>query len=126
VRTARSRDTSDSQPDQGSGGKELAGEPDVNAGDIDLEGDMILGDLEAEITVDAQVTTVPSTSPPRFDACASSIRSDAEDIVTGGYFSHPVFNCSLTIKVAANPRSSKWHNEAKGFKSRSEHKCLEP
>lgn len=82
MRTARSRATSDSQPSQGSG-KGLAGEPDVNAGDIDVEGDMILGDLEAEITVDARVTTVPSASPSRFDACASSIRSDADDIVTG-------------------------------------------
>ena len=91
VRTARSRATSDSQPVQGSGGKELAGEPDVNAGDIDVEGDMILGDLEAELTVDARVTTVQPASPSRFDACASSIRSDADDIVTGGYSSHPVF-----------------------------------
>lgn len=58
-------------------------EPDLHAGDLEVEGDMILGDLEPEMTV--SVPVVPIQPQPTYNIGAASIRSDVHEIATGGY-----------------------------------------
>ncbi len=88
VRTSRSKDSSDLRVDQGSGGRAL--EPEINVGDADVEGDMILGDLEPEVVgADIRAPPVPVMKSSRFNPCVNAIRGDVEEILAGIYFSLP-------------------------------------
>ena len=91
VRTVRDRNNDDVPPNIEPGEKIPALEPDLIAGDIEVEGDMILGDLEPEMAVsDAQMPIVSLQPQLKYNTGADSIRSDIDDIV-GGSSSFPGF-----------------------------------
>lgn len=86
VRTVRDRNNNGVLLNKESGERDPVLESDLNAADIEVEGDMILGDLEPELTVsDARMPIAPLQPQPRYNTGADSIRSDVDGIVTGGY-----------------------------------------
>jgi hypothetical protein len=103
VRTSHNKKDSESEINQRTDtGFDQYGK-DVDAGfeqdgkDVDVEGDMILGDLEAEMNatdMDASIASLTSNSKPRHNERA--IRQDISDIVNGilssiNQFLHPTF-----------------------------------
>lgn len=67
----------------GSGERDPVSKPDLHVGDLEVEGDMILGDLEPEMTV--SVPIMPIQPQPTCNTGVASIRNDVDEIVTGGY-----------------------------------------
>ncbi|KAJ3507632.1 hypothetical protein NLJ89_g6192 [Agrocybe chaxingu] len=85
VRTTHSRKNSEVKLDKQPAKHDAEFNQDAGAGDVDVEGDMILGDLEPETTSDAKASTasVASYSHTRSTlSTSSSIRPDVEAIVT--------------------------------------------
>jgi len=86
VRTVRDQNSNGILLNKESGEKDPVLEPELNAGDVELEGDMILGDLEPEMTLsEVRMPIVHLQPQPKYNAGADSIRRDADAIVTGGY-----------------------------------------
>lgn len=79
VRTSRG-EGSDFPLKQESGGRGPVIEPEI----VDVEGDMILGDLEPEVlSTDVRVPAAPVMKSSGFNPCVNAIRDDVEDIVAG-------------------------------------------
>jgi hypothetical protein len=85
VRTVRDRNNNEILLNKESGVRDPVLEPDLNTGDIEVEGDMILGDLEPEMTSDAQMPVLPVHSQAAYSFGADSIRTDIDEIVAGGF-----------------------------------------
>lgn len=75
-----SRQGSESRPDEGPGQKSI--ESEGGSGDLDVEGDMILGDLEPETSL-AKSSSLGSSSSSKSNPATTSYRPDIDEIVTG-------------------------------------------
>ena len=79
-----------------------------DSGDMDVEGDMILGDLEPETN-----STKPSAagSPPnsKSNPAATTFRPDVDDIVNGNYIPTTYFHSS---SGRLDSRSAEWHTKS--------------
>ena len=65
-------------------------EQDADSRDVDVEGDMILGDLEAEMNatdLNPSLSSLASHSKPKNNG--GTIRQDIDDIVNGIFYLHP-------------------------------------
>ena len=72
---------------------------DGDSRDVDVEGDMILGDLEAEMTVtDLDVSTASLASHSKAKDNEGNIRQDIDDIINGIYLHPSNFTLHLLIK----------------------------
>jgi hypothetical protein len=86
VRTVRDRNNNEVLLNEEPAGRDPVLEPDLGAGDVEVEGDMILGDLEPEMTVsDARTPMVSFQPQPKYNTGADSIRRDVDAVVAGGY-----------------------------------------
>ncbi|KAF9529240.1 rab-GTPase-TBC domain-containing protein [Crepidotus variabilis] len=83
VRTSNSRRNSDTRHGQDPIREEPRLDPDVSTGDIDVEGDMILGDLEPDVAiVESRQRGASVTSKHKSTQSTSKIRLDVDAIVT--------------------------------------------
>lgn len=102
VRTSHSRQGSQNRLDVGSehNDPEFGGE----SGDVDVEGDMILGDLEPDThATNTNTSGGSSTSNSKPKANMASFRPDIDDIVNGMYACSPFFPRSSISYVLSDP-----------------------
>lgn len=118
VRTSHNKNDSESIINQRT---DTGFEQDGDSKDVDVEGDMILGDLEAEMSAtdtDASIASLTSNSKPRYNERA--IRQDIGDIVNGIYLpSINFYTLHLLIKQFRVSSRSYKRNKTRKYTERS-------
>ena len=85
IRTSPSRKGSQTKLDERSERRDIEG--DSGSVDVDVEGDMILGDLDPDANEDdPSGPSVSTNTHSKGKHLSSSIRNDVDDIVTGDSF----------------------------------------
>ena len=106
VRTSNSGQGSQNKRDEGMAQKSAEFEGD--SGDMDVEGDMILGDLEPE-TNSTKPSAVGSPRNSKSNPAATTFRPDVDDIVNGNYIPITYFHSS---SGRLGSRSAEWHTKS--------------